>query len=441
MAGLPMTPAMGDVTMPRLSDSMEEGTIVQWLRATGDEVSRGDDLVEIETDKATMIYEAETSGTLEIVAAVGDTVALGGVIARIGVPGAEAPRGAEPDKDASVQTAEAALTEDTPAPRAVEPLAPAPGAVKGSAGNGRAFASPVARRIALAAGIDLAGVTGTGPRGRIVKLDVEAAAARSGASVGQAGAPQTAPSGLASVEAAPVAAATHGAKGEVTRIEPTKIQRVAARRMAESKATAPEFNLQVEVDMTRAVELRTQIKGFLDGASAPTINDMVVKACALALRKHPKANGAYRDGAFELYSRVNIGVALAIDNGLLVPTVFDADVKSLREISQTVRGLAARGREGKITPPELSGGTFSVSNLGMYGMRSFTAVLNPPQAAILAVGALADRPWVEDGVLVVRPTMSLSLTVDHRILNGAEAAEVLMTITEYLQSPGPLAFQ
>jgi pyruvate dehydrogenase E2 component (dihydrolipoamide acetyltransferase) len=405
--------AMTDVTMPRLSDSMEEGTILKWLSAAGDEVGRGDELVEIETDKATMTYEAEASGVLEIVAQVGETVPLGAVIARIGVPGAAPQRDDGQDQGGS-------------------------GSDDRVNGRERAFASPLARRIAAELGVDLTGMTGTGPRGRIVRTDVEAAAARSGSPTEAA-----APSIAAAVPAAPFAApaAANGtAKGEITRIEPTKIQQVGARRMAESKATAPDFTLQVDVDMARAVELRQQIKDVLEGEPAPTINDMVVKACALALREHPKANGSYRDGAFELYSRINVGVALATDHGLLVPTVFDADAKSLGEIARTVRGFAARGREGAITPPELGGGTFSVSNLGMYGMRSFTAVLNPPQAAILAVGALAERPWVDAGQLVVRSTMALSLTVDHRILNGAEAAEFLTTIVQFLQAPGRLAF-
>jgi pyruvate dehydrogenase E2 component (dihydrolipoamide acetyltransferase) len=309
------------------------------------------------------------------------------------------------------------------APRA--PFTAANGAAKE-----RSFASPLARRVARELGVDLARVSGTGPRGRIVRTDVEAVAASPGAP----------PQQLTGAAAPAASASDASAKGEISRVEPTKIQQVGARRMAESKKAAPDFVLQAEVDMTRAVDLRAQIKEMLDGEPAPTYNDMVVKACALALRKHPKVNGSWRDGAFELYSRINVGVALATDSGLLVPTVVDADLTSLGEIARTVRGLAARGREGRITPPELEGGTFSVSNLGMYGVRSFTAVLNPPQAAILSVGSLAQRPWVQDGELVVRWTMALSLTVDHRILNGAEAAEFLATVVEFLQLPGRLAF-
>ncbi|MCW3006116.1 MAG: 2-oxo acid dehydrogenase subunit [Solirubrobacterales bacterium] len=430
--------AMTDVTMPRLSDSMEEGTILKWLPAAGDEVGRGDELVEIETDKATMTYEAEASGVLEIVAEVGETVPLGAVIARIGVPGAAPRRDDGQDQGGSSSDDRVNGRERAAAATPVAAPAPASGAAADGSAKSRAFASPLARRIAAELGVDLTGMTGTGPRGRIVRTDVEAAAARSGSPT-EAAARSIAPAVPAAPFAAP-AAANGTAKGEITRIEPTKIQQVGARRMAESKATAPDFTLQVDVDMARAVELRRQIKDVLEGEPAPTINDMVVKACALALRKHPKANGSYRDGAFELYSRINVGVALATDHGLLVPTVFDADAKSLGEIARTVRGFAARGREGAITPPELGGGTFSVSNLGMYGMRSFTAVLNPPQAAILAVGALAERPWVDAGQLVVRSTMALSLTVDHRILNGAEAAEFLTTIVQFLQAPGRLAF-
>jgi pyruvate dehydrogenase E2 component (dihydrolipoamide acetyltransferase) len=227
----------------------------------------------------------------------------------------------------------------------------------------------------------------------------------------------------------------------VTVQELTRTQSVIARRMAESKATVPEFTLSAEVDMEAAVALRAQLKAVAgaEGAATPSYNDMVVKACAIALREHPRANGAYRDGRFELYSRVNVGVAVAAQDSLVVPTVFDADQKSLGEIARETRTLAERVRAGAVTPPELSGGTFTVSNLGMFGIQSFTAVINAPQAAILAVGEMTPRAVVRDGEIVALHAMTVTLACDHRILYGAEAAEFLGRIRGLLEQPIALA--
>jgi pyruvate dehydrogenase E2 component (dihydrolipoamide acetyltransferase) len=216
------------------------------------------------------------------------------------------------------------------------------------------------------------------------------------------------------------------------------VQQVIARRMAESKATVPEFTLRSEIDMHDCVALRTQLKAL--GGEVPSYNDMVVKACALALREFPRANGSYRDASFELHSRVNVGIAVAATDALVVPTIFDADRKSLREIARESRALAERVRTGTVTPPELSGGTFTVSNLGMFGVTDFTAVINPPQAAILAVGALTPRAVVRDGELVARHTMGVTLACDHRILYGADAAQFLARIRVLLEQPLALAF-
>ncbi|MGB7589410.1 MAG: dihydrolipoamide acetyltransferase family protein, partial [Solirubrobacterales bacterium] len=234
--------------------------------------------------------------------------------------------------------------------------------------------------------------------------------------------------------------AAETAKGQVSYEEPNKIQSTIARRMAESKATAPHFYLRVEVDMSRAVEARKRIKAAAgEGDVVPSFNDLVVKACALALREHPRANGAYRDGRLELYSRVNVGVAVAARDALVVPTIFDADRKGLRQISTESRVLAQRVRDGQITPPELSGATFTVSNLGMFGIESFSAVINPPQAAILAVGAIRESPVVRNGELAAGHLMGLDLACDHRILYGAPAAEFLATIRSSLEEPLSLA--
>jgi pyruvate dehydrogenase E2 component (dihydrolipoamide acetyltransferase) len=230
------------------------------------------------------------------------------------------------------------------------------------------------------------------------------------------------------------------AKGAVSYEDPSKLQSTVARRMSESKATAPHFYLEAEVDMSRLVAARAQIKASSqEGDVVPSFNDMVIKACALALREHPRANGAYRDGRFELYSRVNVGVAVAARDALVVPTVFDADQKNLRQIATDTRALAQRVREGQITPPELSGATFTVSNLGMFGIDSFAAVINPPQAAILAVGAIAERPVVRDGQTTGAHLMRVNLACDHRILYGAPAAEFLARIRALLEEPLALA--
>jgi pyruvate dehydrogenase E2 component (dihydrolipoamide acetyltransferase) len=453
---------MADVAMPRLSDSMEEGTILKWLKSDGDEVSRGDELVEIETDKANMTYEADQDGALKIVAQEGDTLPVGETIAQIGggsngasaaqeEPEAEAEEGGEEESgEAETQTATAEREEggDNGRPTEAPQEAPARAPEPSEGGNGgRTKASPVARRMARELGLELAQLQGTGPGGRIVKADVEAAAKGDGA---KAAAPTEAPAEPEAPAAEPeeerkapppvVSGDAQTGKGETTTQDLTRLQQTVARRMAESKATAPDFVLNIDVDMEEAVDLRKRLKAAAaEGQPVPSFNDFVVKAAALALVDFPRANGAYRDGKFELYSRVNVGVAVAGQDALVVPTVFDADRKSLGQIARESRALAERVRAGAITPPELSSGTFTVSNLGMFGIQSFVAVINPPQAAILAVGAMQPTPVVRDGEVVVRNIMRLTLACDHRILYGADAAEFLSRIRERLENPLQLA--
>jgi len=431
-----------DVVMPRLSDSMEEGTILRWLVSSGEEVSRGDEIVEIETDKANMTYEADADGVLEIVASEGDTLPIGELIARIGGDGSsegQAARRAGPvagEGDSTDKSAEIA----SPAPPArsasaapVEPPAPSPSMPAARAANGRVKASPIARRLAREQGVDLASLTGTGPGGRIVKADVEAAQAAPAPAPATPAAPQAVPAAVTPGERG-------GGKGETTVEELSRTQQTIARRMAEAKATVPDFHVSTEVDMAAAVEVREQLKALAsDEHPAPSFNDYVVKAAALALREFPRANGAYRDGRFERYERVNVGVAVAAENALIVPTVFDADQKSLGEIALETRALAARVRSGAITPPELSGGTFTVSNLGMFGVTEFTAIVNGGQAGILAVGALRDVPVVVDGAVIPGKRMTLTLVADHRILYGADAAQLLARIRALLEQPLALA--
>ena len=489
-----------DVTMPRLSDSMEEGTVLKWLVDEGAEVKRGEPLVEIETDKANMTYDADADGTLiEIVAQEGDTLAIGEVIARIGEAGEAKSNGkpAAEEKDEEARgrpprgrgraggrggrrrgrgrragrgraggEEEEAGDEEEVAAEAADA-----GEARGAAGsddgggetqpggdgggtatrerapsgdgNGgeRVKASPVARRMARELGVELGGMEGSGPGGRIVKADVEAAAENGGAQAEEAPAKGKAEPAEKEEEkaAAPEPQRVEaGPKGEADIHELTRLQQTVSRRMAESKATAPDFSISLTVDMTQAVELRSRLKEVSD--PAPSFNDMVVKAAATALKEHPRVNGAYRDGKFELYENVNIGVAVAAQDALVVPTVFNADQKSLGQISKDARAVIEKVRDKTVTPPELSGGTFTVSNLGMFGIEFFTAIINPPQASILTVGKLEKRPAVDDaGRIVARDQMTLSLVCDHRILYGADGAKFLARVKELLEQPLSLA--
>jgi pyruvate dehydrogenase E2 component (dihydrolipoamide acetyltransferase) len=440
-----------DLVMPRLSDTMEEGTILRWLKRDGEQVERGEELVEIETDKATMTYESDQAGILEIVAQEGDTLPVGEVIAHLGDAGTDpATRGQAPAAGPAATPVAPPRTVDRQ-PAAVPPLNTPLDSSSGD--QPRVKASPLARRVAREGKVNLHELTGTGPGGRIVKADVQAAMPRGGApetarDVSSAASPSAAtlaaalPSPAGSATGAPSSAASEKpstAKGESTIQELSRTQQAIARRMAESKATIPDFALQMEIDMEECVALRTELKQ-LSHPGAPTYNDMVIKACALALREFPRANGSYRDARFELHSRVNVGVAVAANDALVVPTVFDADVKSVGEIARETKALAERVRDGSITPPELGGGTFTVSNLGMYGVRSFTAVVNPPQAAILSVGSLEPRAVVrghDEGSqqILVSHTMTVTLACDHRILYGADAAQFLARIRELLEHP------
>jgi pyruvate dehydrogenase E2 component (dihydrolipoamide acetyltransferase) len=435
---------MPEIVMPRLSDAMEEGVILKWMKAVGDQVEVGEELVEIETDKANMAYESDVAGTLtEILAQEGDTLPIGEPIAIVGDAGEAPPKDAEGRASQAAegrapQAAGPVTAGDPPSPPVAEassgrvpPTVP-PAARDAATDGARVKASPLARRVAKDQGVDLATVDGSGPGGRIVKADVEAA------QVGTA--PVVSLPAPSAPRPAAVATETETAKGSTTYRELTRLQQVVARRMAESKATAPHFYLQAEIDMSAAVAARGRLKASTpEGEVVPSFNDMVVKACAIALREHPSANGSYRDGRLELYSRVNVGVAVAARDALVVPTVFDADRKGLREIAGDARRLAGRVRDGSITPPELSGGTFTVSNLGMYGVSNFSAVINAPQAAILAVGAIAERPVVRGGEIATAHLLGVTLACDHRILYGAPAAEFLARIRALLEEPLALA--
>jgi pyruvate dehydrogenase E2 component (dihydrolipoamide acetyltransferase) len=443
---------MAEIVMPRLSDSMEEGTILTWMKQVGDEIAVGEEIVEIETDKANMAYESDVAGTLtEILAQEGATLPIGSPIAVVGDSAGDSGRSAAGPDEGEAPAGEDVASFSEPPPRHPQetgggspdegPAAAAGGPDDESGTSERVKASPVAKRLAREMGIDLSSIQGSGPNGRIVKKDVKKAATAAEEAAPAAVTPTpTQPDGVG-VTAAPAASPSpETAKGEVSIQELSKLQQVVARRMSESKATAPHFYLQAEIDMSQAVAARSRVKAAAaEGEVVPSFNDMVVKACALALREFPRANGSYKDGRFELYSRINIGVAVAAQDALVVPTVFDADRKGLRQIATESRHLAQRVRDGQITPPELSGGTFTVSNLGMFGIDNFSAVINTPQAGILAVGAIEKRPAVRNGAIVPADLMNVTLACDHRILYGADGAQFLARIKSLLEEPLSLA--
>jgi pyruvate dehydrogenase E2 component (dihydrolipoyllysine-residue acetyltransferase) len=394
-----------DIPMPKLSDAMEEATVLQWLKRPGDAVARGEPLVEVETDKATIVYEAEADGVLaEILVEEGGSAALGETIARLEV-GAGAPAAAPVPAPAPVVAA-AAPPQERPA------AAPAKGV--------RAKATPVARRLAAQLGVALDGLAGTGPGGRIVAADVRTAQPANG---------QPAPVG------------DGDGRGPTTVVEHTPTQRTIAARMAESRSTIPEFTLEAEIAMDEAVHLREELRA-LGREPLPSYNDLVLRAVALALRDFPSLNASYESGRTLRHGRINVGLAVDTGDALLVPVVHDADRLSVLEIAREARRLAEGARDRKLAPHDLADGTFTVSNLGMLGVRRFHAVINIPQAAILAVGELALRAVVSaDGAIVERTTMEVALSVDHRVVYGAEAARFLQRLRQLLEHPVALIME
>ncbi|MEO7124564.1 MAG: dihydrolipoamide acetyltransferase family protein [Nakamurella sp.] len=457
---------MPDVFMPRLSDTMEEGTIAQWLVAEGATVERGAIIAEIETDKAVMDLEAYDSGVLEkILVGVGQVVPIGEKIAIIGdgsgattPPSTSSSNGAaadaapapadsgsnassqaetvtaesavDPAADDESETTESEPTEDAAAQAESGDVesATAPEVADGS----QLKASPVVRSLARTHGIDLSSVKGTGPGGRIIRVDVEglipADNAAPGAPTRAASAPATA--STTATPAAPVATTA-----EDTRIPLSTIRKVTAKRLSEA-ALVPAFQLTTVLDATELSALRTQINANLAESGVKiSVTDLLIKASAIALRAHPEANAAFDGDAIIRRGHVNVGVAVALEDGLIVPVIKDADIKSLSQISLEAKALAKKARAGKLTPGEFSGGSFTISNLGMFGIDSFTAVLNPPEAAILAVGSTVDEPVVVDGEVTIRARSRLTMTVDHRVLDGAMGAAFLRDLTDLLANP------
>ena len=452
------------IEMPKLSDTMEEGVLSAWLIDEGEEVSAGDVLAQVETDKATMDLEAFDEGVLlKKVIDEGDAVPIGQLIAVIGEAGedisdlldedgggegaAEAPAPPEADEPAPPEADEPAAPEET----APEP-SPEPDAVEEPAGDGqlrdrtpepvpagvdadgqRIKASPLARRIAQEHGVELAGVEGSGPEGRIVRRDVEARIEERE----RAPEPAPEPTPEPSVEAPSYTMPEDEAPYETENI--SQMRKTIARRLAESKYSSPHFYLTVDIDVEKAVALRADLNELAEEQDRAKIsfNDLITKACALSLREHPFVNASYLpdEGEIRKYNRIHIGVAVAIDEGLITPVVRDADKKGLAQIAKETRELAERARNRELEPEEFEGATFTTSNLGMFGVEEFTAIINPPNSAILAIGEIRETPVVEDGEVVPGTRMKVTLSCDHRVVDGAIGAQFLDSVRSYLEEP------
>jgi pyruvate dehydrogenase E2 component (dihydrolipoamide acetyltransferase) len=454
---------MSEVNMPKLSDTMEEGTVIEWKKKTGDPVKKGDVLAEVESDKASFELEADADGVLNIVVDAGKAMPVGAVIANIGKEG-EAPPKKEAKQDAKAETEadpEAETEADPEAEPVAEPdaeakskakpkaepeeqvVAPAaegegegpaeepaevpaeepaqarPAAAAEGGDGARIKASPIAARLAAEMGVNLAQLKGSGPEGRIIKEDVLAAAKQGSPGGGQPQPQRTRP------RTGP----------EVEHEELTRMQTIVARRMVESKTTVPHFYLTTEARMDEAVRIQKQIRETVIGAEKLTISDLVMRASALALRRFPGVNASWGGDHIEVKRRINIGFAVAQPKGLVVPVLKDVDAKDLVQISIESRQLIERARAGKPSPQDLEGGTFSISNLGMFGITEFAAVVNVPEAAILAIGAVTDRPVVENGQVVPGKLMKMTLSVDHRVLYGADGAQFLAEVKRLLENP------
>jgi pyruvate dehydrogenase E2 component (dihydrolipoamide acetyltransferase) len=427
-----------EVPMPRLSDTMEQGTVARWVKHEGDHVVAGDVIAEIDTDKATMDLTAYEDGVLlKILVGEGESADLGTPIALIGAEGEEVPEtasgGNAPSQAAPRETRpeETRAAEPSRRERARSERRESPGPQAGGEAAAELKASPIARRIAADAGLDLRELAGkgSGPDGRIVKADVERALGTRDRAGGATAKPPT-------DERAPSPGAPPPAEEEEEVVDASPMLRAVARRMSESKATVPHFYLDAEIDMGRALELRAELNQALaDEDEKISVNDLVVRAAALALVENPKFHRSWRDGKLVLHKSAHVGIAVAVDDGLIVPVLRSVEQKSVREIARESRDLVERARTGKLKQPEIEGGTFSVSNLGMFGIPSFSAVVNPPEPGILAVGAAVKRAVVVDDAVQIRPIMDVTLSVDHRATSGAEGARLLASITRLLEQP------
>ncbi|RXJ44469.1 pyruvate dehydrogenase complex dihydrolipoamide acetyltransferase [Gelidibacter gilvus] len=412
------------VTMPRLSDTMEEGTVATWLKKVGDKVEEGDILAEIETDKATMEFESFQSGTLLFIGLdEGETAKVDSLLAIIGPEGTDAAaiaknhqsKGSAKKEDAPKKKSADSDKKETSKATAKEEKKEVSTSSSSTSDGSRVFVSPLARKMAEEKGINLSHVKGSGENGRVIKRDIE--------------------NYTPEVSAAPAAVGQVAASGQEDFIEKpnSQMRKIIAKRLAESKFTAPHYYLNVEFDMDKAIAFRTQVNAIPD--TKISFNDMIVKACALALKQFPQVNSQWFDDKIRLNNHVHIGVAVAVEDGLVVPVVRFADALSLSEIGAKVKDYAGRSRTKKLTPQEMEGSTFTISNLGMFGIESFTSIINQPNSAILSVGAILEKPVVRDGQIVVGHTMKLSLACDHRTVDGATGAEFLQTLKGFVENP------
>ena len=414
------------ITMPRLSDTMTEGTVASWIKKVGDKIEEGDILAEIETDKATMEFEAFESGTLLYIGIQeGESAPIDSVLAILGPAGTDVTALVEGAKNGGVAT----TATETPveAPKAAESVA-APVATETATG-GRVFVSPLAKKIAEEKGINLTQVKGSGENGRIIKRDVENFVPTAAQAPAQTAAP------VAQATATVAAVQPFIPAGEVSseEVKNSQMRKTIARRLAESKFTAPHYYLTIEIDMDNAMASRKLINELPD--TKVSFNDMVVKACAMALRKHPQVNTQWTDNATIYNNHINVGVAVAVEDGLVVPVLPFTDQMSLTHIGAKVKELAGKAKTKKLTPAEMDGSTFTVSNLGMFGIQSFTSIINQPNSAILSVGAIVEKPVVKNGQIVVGNTMTVTLACDHRTVDGATGAQFLQTLKSYIENP------
>ncbi|MCA3351499.1 MAG: pyruvate dehydrogenase complex dihydrolipoamide acetyltransferase [Roseomonas sp.] len=414
-----------NILMPALSPTMTEGNLARWLKQEGDRIKAGDVIAEIETDKATMEVEAVDEGILGriLVPAGTQAVKVNDVIAVLVEAGE-----AVPAVGAAPKAAPAAAPAPAPVAAAPAAAAPAPAPASGD----RVFASPLARRMAAQAGLDISKIAGSGPNGRIVKADVDAALSRGPA-------PAAAPAAAPAPVAAPRPAAPVAITAPHTAIPNSSMRKVIARRLSESKATIPHFYVSTDVEIDALLKIRADLNARSPkdgpGAYKLSVNDLVIKATAVTLRRFPNVNAMWTEDAILQLHDVDISVAVSIPDGLITPIVKGADIKGLAAISNEMKDLAARAKSGKLKPEEFQGGGFSISNMGMYGVRDFAAIINPPQSGILAVSAGEQRPVVKNGALAIATVMTLTLSVDHRVIDGALAAEFLQALKRNIEDP------
>jgi pyruvate dehydrogenase E2 component (dihydrolipoamide acetyltransferase) len=449
-----------NILMPALSPTMTEGTLARWLKKEGEPIKSGDVIAEIETDKATMEVEAVDEGVLGKILVNDGTegVKVNEPIAVLVSPGEQVPAGAaapgptpKPSSEApapaqaSPSPSPQAVPSPVPAPSPAPAAAPAPTPVQANghdAGGERIFASPLARRMALQAGIDLHGLKGSGPNGRIVKIDIESAlqAPKAGAAASTPAQPQAAAAVPPSAPVPPPARVSAASITAPHQLVPhSSMRKVIARRLSEAKQTIPHFYVSIDIELDALLKLRSELNAKSPkegpGAFKLSVNDLIIKASAVTLRRVPKVNASYTEEGLVLYDDVDISVAVAIPDGLITPIVRNADRKGLAAISNEMKDLSARAKAGKLKPEEFQGGGFSISNMGMYGISEFAAVINPPQAGILAVAAGQQRPVVKDGQLAVATVMTCTLSVDHRVIDGALASEWLAAFKGVMEDP------